>query len=238
MLLKLFRFLMPRDEVFVPFFAAHAARGAEAAVVFRQVLAALDAPVFHPDGQSRVAHRLDVELSDAEYASARRRYADLCDVEHAADVITRNTSQAIHRVFVTPFDRSDILLLSTALDDVIDLMKAAAQRILLYRVAVTPEMLTMAGCIVLACNQLRDGMPLLGNVARNAEQLKEMCLSVRRIERDADDALAAGLQALFSESLPTGDRLTVERVYDLIEAVVDRCEDLVDVVEGIVIEQV
>lgn len=227
MLLKLFRSLMPRDDVFVSHFSAHAAKGVDAAKAFGDLLS---------------VHRINtVGVIPLEaQRQAEVHYAALCEVEEAADAIARDTAKAIHQVFVTPFDRSDILALSTALDDVIDLMKDAAQRVRLYRVGITPEMMRMAGCIDRACAQLRDGVPLLNNVSGNAERLQEMCRSVRSIEREADDARDEGLRFLFGpgNEMSPGGKLTVERVYDLIEEVVDRCEDLVDVVEGIVIEQV
>ena len=87
-------------------------------------------------------------------------------------------------------------------------------------------------------HKLRDCMPLLGSIDRNASQLSAMSIAVRGIEGEADDLLDRGLRALFNGDTSPGHKLTVERVYDLIEAVVDRCEDIMDVVDGIVVEQV
>ena len=81
-------------------------------------------------------------------------------------------------------------------------------------------------------------MPALGAIATNVPRLNAMQRNVRAAENEADDLLDSGLRALFEENRSPGHKLTVEKVYDLIESVVDRCEDVADVIEGIVIEHV
>lgn len=203
---------MPQGERFVDRFREHSKRMVWATEAFRAMLA----------GDS------DIEA----------RCAEISRIEEDADVITRETIQALHRSFITPFDRSQILDLTTALDDTIDLSKEASRRILLYRVGFTPEMRGMADCAVRAAIEIRDGMPLLSTINRSVAQLTAMSEAVSRIENEADDLLDAGLKKLFNGDTSPGHKLTVEKVYDLIESVVDRCEDITDVIDGIVIEQV
>jgi uncharacterized protein Yka (UPF0111/DUF47 family) len=81
-------------------------------------------------------------------------------------------------------------------------------------------------------------MPLLGAIDASAERLSTMSVKARRIEGEADELLDSGLRVLFAGDTSPGRKLTVEKVYDLIEAAVDRCEDVVDVIDGIVVEQV
>jgi hypothetical protein len=211
-LLRGFRALMPRDDRFISRFSEHASLAVPAAEAFRALMSG--------DGR-------------AEWYAK-----EIARLEEAADRITRDTVLAIHRTFVTPFDRSQILDLINALDDTIDLMKDTGRRMLRYGVAFTPEMLGMGDCAVQATIALRDGMPLLGAIDRNVDQLSAMSVTVRRIEGEADELLDRGLRMLFAGDSSPGHKLTVEKVYDLIEAVVDRCEDVVDVIDGIVIEQV
>jgi uncharacterized protein len=206
-----FRRLMPRDERFVERLVEHSRLVVEGAVAFRGLL----------DGGD----------TDASYRA-------LCLHEEAADEVTRQTVQAIHRSFITPFDRGQILDLSTALDDTIDLMKEAGRRIRLYNVAFEPEMLGMADRAVRASTEIRDAMPMLSAINRNVEQLTRMQVRVREAEGEADELLDAGLRRLFASDVSPGTKLTVEKVFDLIESVVDRCEDVADVIEGIVVEQV
>jgi uncharacterized protein Yka (UPF0111/DUF47 family) len=117
-------------------------------------------------------------------------------------------------------------------------MKDTGRRIVRYGVEFTPEMQGMADCAVRAAIALRDGLPLLRAIDRNVDGLNAMSVAVRRFEGEADDLLDRGLRILFAGSASPGAKLTVEKVYDLIESVIDRCEDVVDVIDGIVVEQV
>jgi hypothetical protein len=211
-LLRAFRALMPRDDRFIERFTEHSRLIVPAAEAFRALMS--------DDGQ------------------AEQHAAEISRLEDAADRITRETILAIHRTFVTPFDRSQILDLITALDDTIDLMKDTGRRMLRYGVGFTPEMQGMADCAVRATTEIRDAMPLLGAIDRNVARLSTMSMTVRRYETEADELLDRGLRVLFAGNASAGTKLTVEKVYDLVEAVVDRCEDVFDVIDGIVVEQV
>src|SRR5689334_1448346 len=138
LLVRAFRSLMPRDHQFIDQFTEHSRLLVPAAESFRALMSG--------DG---LVHQHMTEIGR---------------LEEAADRITRETILAIHRSFVTPFDRSQILDLITALDDTIDLMKETGRRISLYEVGFTAEMKAMADCIVCAAKELRDGMPLLGDI--------------------------------------------------------------------------
>jgi predicted phosphate transport protein (TIGR00153 family) len=212
MAFRFFRSLMPRDERFVERFCAHSRLIVPAAEAFRALMA--------DDGR------------------ASENVAEINRLEDEADRITRETVLAIHRTFVTPFDRSQILDLITALDDTIDLMKDTGRRMMRYGVGFTPEMQGMADCAVRASTEIRDAMPLLGSIDRSAERLGAMSVAVSQIEGEADELMDRGLRVLFAGDTSPGYKLTVEKVYDLVEAVVDRCEDVTNVIDGIVVEQV
>lgn len=211
-LLDAFRALMPKGEDFVGHFCEHSRLIVPAAETFRALMS--------DDGRAEI------------------HAAEISRLEDAADQVTRRTVLAIHRTFVTPFDRSQILDLITALDDTIDLMKDTGRRMLRYGVDFTPEMQAMADCAVHAAKELRDGMPHLATIHRSVDRLNAMSARVRWIETEADELLDRGLRTLFASGHSPGYKLTVEKVYDLVEAVVDRCEDVVDVIDGIVVEQV
>ena len=212
MLFRAFRAIMPRDEPFIAQFVRHSELIVPAAVAFRALMSG--------DGR------------------AETHVAEISRLEDEADGVTKEITFAIHRTFVTPFDRSQILDLVTALDDTIDLMKDTGRRVLRYGVGFTPEMQGMADCAVRATTVIRDAMPYLGSIQRSAERLAAMSQAVRDIESEADDFRDEGLRILFAGQESPGHKLTVEKVYDLVEAVVDRCEDIVDVIDGIVVEQV
>lgn len=210
-MLSLLRKLMPRDERFVQRLCRHSAIVVDGAVQFRGILA----------GGNYDSH-----------------CTELFRLEDAADDVTREIVNAVHRSFITPFDRSEILELITALDDTIDIMKDAARRMGLYNVTFTPEMIAMADCAVRSTTAIRDALPALNAIGKNAAIFEEMQQKVRTAEGEADDLLQRGLKTLFNGSDPAGDKLIGERVYELIEAVVDRSEDVTDVIAGIVVEHV
>ena len=211
MVLKLFRKLMPRDARFVEQICRHSGYVVEGAVQFRGLFGGGDF-----DNHCKELFRL----------------------EDAADQVTYEVVHAVHKSFITPFDRGEILELITTLDDTIDLMKDAARRMGLYNVTYTPEMQGMADCAVLASTAIHDALPALNAIARDVAVLNEMQQKVRAAESEADDLLQRGLKMLFAGPGPVGDKFAVEKVYELIEAVVDRCEDVTDVIAGIVVEHV
>ena len=209
--LSLFRKLMPRDERFVERICRHSAIVVEGAVQFRGILGG----------------------SDYE-----KHCQELFRLEDAADDVTKEIVHAVHRSFITPFDRSEVLALVSALDDTIDIMKDAARRVGLYRVTFTPEMVAMGDCAVRSTTAIRDALPALNAIGKNAAVFQDMQQKVRAAESEADDLLQRGLKTLFNGADPAGDKLIGERVYELIEAVVDRSEDVTDVIAGIVVEHV
>lgn len=211
-LLRGYRALMPRSDGFTERFCAHTRLIVPAADAFHALLSA---------GHDAGGHVATIARLEAE-----------------ADEITRESILAIHRSFVIPFDRSQILELVTALDDVIDLLKQGSSRILRYGVPFEPGMIGMADCIRRATRELHAGMPLLGEVERNVERITAMSVAIRAVEAEADALLECGIADAFAAATSPGHKLTVERVWDLIEAIIDRCEDVADVIDGIVVEQV
>src|SRR3954453_5309718 len=137
-LMRAFRSLMPQDDRFIGRFCEHAKLIVPAAEEFRALM--------------------------SDDCRAEDHAAEISRLENEADRIPRETVLAIHRTFVTPFDRSQILDLITALDDTIDLMKDTGRRVIRYGVGFTAEMQGMADCAVRATTELRDAMPLLGSI--------------------------------------------------------------------------
>ena len=140
---------------------------------------------------------------------------------------------------MTPFDRSQILDLITALDDTIDLMKDTGRRMMRYGVGLYPGDAGHGG--LRGARRDRDSRCACRCWARSTAAPNGWARCRSRsasIEGEADDLLDRGLRVLFAGDTSPGYKLTVEKVYDLVEAVVDRCEDVSNVIDGIVVEQV
>ena len=213
MFLRLFRALMPKEEKFIDYFSEHSERIMEAATALHDLLT--------PGGDRQEA------------------FQRILAAEHAADQVTKRTLQAIHRTFITPFDRSDIHALITAMDDTVDFIEEAAQRIMIYRVTeFTPEMRQMAESAVQCVKLLSEGVPLLGSINKNVLHLQRMTVEISRIEGETDALMRACLSRLTDGEHDPKQFVILKEIYELLEEIVDHCDDVGNVVDGIVIEQV
>ncbi len=211
--MRWFRKLMPREEKFIDRFVAHSACMVAAA----EKLAAL--------------------MADA--SDQTKCLDELSGIEKDADAITRQTIIALHRAFLTPFDRSDIHSLIVALDDTVDLIEEVAQHAALYRVTdFSPRMREFGQMILSMSRLLAEVMPLLTNISANAERINRLCERISKVETDADRVLREALIDLIAERPETIVFLGRKEVYELLEAVTDRCDDVADVIEGILLDHV
>ncbi|OAN48950.1 DUF47 domain-containing protein [Magnetospirillum moscoviense] len=214
MFLRLLRKLMPKEEQFVENFTAHAAcmvSGAQALTAMMQA-----------SGPDRDA-----------------KFKEVCTIEGQADAIARDTLVSLHKAFITPFDRSDIHALSTALDDAIDLIEEVAQRAALYRLETfSPRMLELAAMIEKSAVLLTQAIPLLHDVNRNVATINGLCEQVGKIESDADRLLRTALSELIANGPSSIEFLGRKEVYELLETVTDRCDDVADLIEGILLDHV
>lgn len=213
MLLRLFRALLPREERFVEHFQAHARHIRDAAEALRAI----------------IAGKIDFETA----------FRTIRTCESAADDITKTTLEAIHRTFITPFDRSEIHDLIVALDDTIDTIEEIAQRMAIYELAdFTPQMLALAEILEECAALIQESMPLLGAITRNAATLSQMGARISALEGQADATLREGLRALIKSGADPLAIMTRKEIYELLESATDRCDDVANVVQGIVIEHV
>lgn len=214
MLMRLFRSLMPREERFVENFVAHSGYIVAAA----DALAAMMAP-------------------DQEDRPARGR--EVCEIESAADGVARRTLIALHRAFITPFDRSDILSLSNALDDAVDQVEEVVLHAALYKVTdFDDHMRRITEQIQQSARLVAEMMPLLHNISGNAELIRRTCEAVAKIEGDADEALREALSDLIEQRPDTITFFGRKEVYELLEGATDSLDDVADVIEGLVLDHV
>lgn len=212
---KLIKAIMPRSDNFFDLFEAQAQKAQEAAQTLRLIL----------DGGADTADKC----------------ARLTSQEEEADQISYEVMQSIRRSFITPFDRSDIKALSSALDDAIDQMNKTGKTVILYDVATfETNMRAMGDRIILLANIVADALPLMRNIGANSGRLHQMVGEISRIEEQSDQLNEAGLKELF-KATPKDDALKFvvgSEIYDHLEKVCDRFEDVAHVMSDIVIEHV
>lgn len=210
-MLQWFRALLPREEGFVRNFEEHAGHIVAASLALRGLM----------DGQIPF---------ETAFRTIRER-------EGAADGVTKRTFEAIHRTFITPFDRSEIHDLIVSLDDTIDLIEEIVQRLAIYAIAdFTPQMQALAATIATCAAKLQSAMPCLNAVAKNIDSLNAACREISLLEGKGDAILRDGLQALMKSGADPIALMTRKEIYELLEQTIDRCEDVADVIQGIVIE--
>ena len=214
-MMRWFHALMPKEERFFELFARHS----------QAVLAG--------------AQSLRAMLEGG--AAVERNYEIVMDREHEADDVTREVLIAVRRTFITPFDRGNIRDLITSMDNSIDQMQKTAKGIILFDVTeFTPQMKEMADAIVKCAELLKEAVPLLRAISSEAVRISDLTAQMSALEGRADELHDIGLRALFlskSKSDPMAFFVGNE-VYDHLEKVVDRFDDVANVMHGIVIEHV
>jgi uncharacterized protein Yka (UPF0111/DUF47 family) len=149
--------------------------------------------------------------------------------------------QSIRRSFITPFDRSDIKALSTAIDDAIDQMNKTGKTVMLYDVVTfQPNMRAMGDRIILLANIVAEALPLMRDIGANSSRLHQMVGEISRIEEQSDQMYDTGLKDLFKATPKDQalDFIVGAELYDRLEKVCDRFEDVAHVMGDIVIEHV
>jgi predicted phosphate transport protein (TIGR00153 family) len=157
-------------------------------------------------------------------------------LEKQADKVTHATIDMLHKTFITPIDRDDIHKLITRMDDILDLMEDAGQTVLLYDLKeVTPEAKRLAELVLAGVEQVRDAVALLHNM-KNSRQILAICEQIDRIESDADHVMRAAMSKLFRDEPDVRNLIKLKAIYELLETVTDRCEDVANIIEGIIVE--
>jgi hypothetical protein len=212
----LFAKLMPRDGNFFEMFNQHADRIVEAARAFSQL----------------VAHYSDHNLRD-------QYNRDVDAAEQAADRITHEVNKALHKTFITPIDREQIHSLINTMDDVADLLQDAAETMALYDVRhMTEEIVRLTELSVKCCERVKDAVYMLDNIgdAKTAEAALKTCEEIDRLESDADHVMRTAMSKLFREEPDVREVIKLKAIYELLETVTDKCEDVANQIEGIVLE--
>jgi predicted phosphate transport protein (TIGR00153 family) len=214
-MMRWFHALMPKEERFFELFSGHSQAVLGGAQALRRML----------DGGDAIAPNFKLVM----------------DREHEADDFTRDVLIAVRRTFITPFDRGNIRDLITAMDNSIDQMQKTAKAIMLFDVReFTPQMKDMADAIVKCAELVQEAVPLLASISREATHISSLTEQISALEGRADEMHDSGLKALYQAHVQANALgfFVGNEVYDHLEKVVDRFDDVANVMHGIVIEHV
>jgi uncharacterized protein Yka (UPF0111/DUF47 family) len=204
------RWLLPRDENFFGCFERHAALTIEGAKEMRRIA-----------------------QGDPNFRAVAAR---IKNIEHEADAITHSCVERLHKTFITPFDRDDIHRLITRMDDIMDYIDSAAIAVVLYELTeMTPAARKLAEVLVRATESVATAVAGLRHV-KQSEAILAACIEINRLENEADEILRDTLGDLFRGATDPLLVLKWKEVYEALEDATDRCEDVANVIEGVVLE--
>jgi uncharacterized protein len=158
---------------------------------------------------------------------------EIKEVEHKCDFITHEIIQRLHRTFVTPLDREDIHTLARTLDDVMDAIDASAAVVRLYQIdRVRPDARDLARLVAISAEQVVIAMKAL----ERRHGVAEPAVEINRLENEADRAHQNAVRRLFEQEQNPIAIIKWKEILDFLEAATDRCEDVANVLEGVVVK--
>jgi predicted phosphate transport protein (TIGR00153 family) len=205
--------LMPREGRFFHLFDNHAKLIVDGALALADVLR------HYENGKDRDAGIKHIE-----------------DAEHAADRITHETVQLLHTTFVTPFDRDDIHRLISRMDDVLDLIQDTAESLVLYDIQkVTPEATQLAELVLRCAERVQSAVGLMASMA-DAPAILKICQEIDKLESEADKVMRGAISELFRHESDVRQLIKLKAVYESLESATDKCQDVANVIESVVLE--
>ncbi|MEW6049519.1 MAG: DUF47 family protein [Candidatus Zixiibacteriota bacterium] len=159
------------------------------------------------------------------------------ELEHEADDVTHKCIDALHRTFITPIDRSDIHRLMKRLDDIVDSVDSAASRLMLYEMTeLRPEMRQFTEVLVKASTAINGAVHNLRDLKKGGTSIEKYCRAIYDAENEGDQILRSALGRLFKEEPEMMHVIKWKEVFERLEKATDRCEEVANIVQGIVIE--
>ncbi|MBN2573794.1 MAG: DUF47 domain-containing protein [Deltaproteobacteria bacterium] len=202
--------LLPREESFFDSFEEHARKTVEGCRAF-------------------------VEMAQGK-VSPRDACPRIKAIESECDHITHHVVERLHKVFITPIDRNDIFRLISKMDDVIDFVEAAAMRVQLYGVNNdNKELWDLARVLMAGCQRVSEAVSGMRNL-KHPELILEKCVEINRLENEADVQLRGAINRLLAEEKNPIEIIKWKEIFELLETATDRCEDVANIIEGVVLE--
>jgi predicted phosphate transport protein (TIGR00153 family) len=191
---------------------------------------------FNQHAQYIVDGTRELAVLMAKFDDLERRAYSIETIEKKADKVTHQTVELLHKTFITPIDREDIHKLITTMDDILDLTEDVAHSIFLYDIkSVTPEAQKLAEICVACGEKVQATVALLPKMENSAEMLA-LCNEIDKLESDADHVMRAAMAKLFREEPDVRNVIKLKEIYELLESVTDKCEDVANIIEGIIVE--
>ena len=154
-------------------------------------------------------------------------------LEHACDELTHSISTRLNKSFITPFDREDIYMMSTALDDIVDLIDDAARAIIILNVT---EINEYARDFANVLDRMAEQLKEIVSTLKRPRNITQRLVEIHRLENEGDDIYHAAIAELFHDPPDTLTVLKWKEIYEKLEAAVDRCENVANIIESVIIK--
>ncbi|MBS0449559.1 MAG: DUF47 domain-containing protein [Proteobacteria bacterium] len=198
--------------------------------------------LFNQHGERIVSGARSFMLLIQNYADVaqREKYAEeVGTYERQADRITAEVNRQLHKTFITPIDREQIHALINGMDDILDLLQDATETMSLYDVReMNDDILRLGELSTKCCERVRAAVALLPRIsqAESAEAAIKTCEEIDQLESDADRVMRSAMSRLFREETDVRELIKLKEIYELLESISDRCEDVANMIEGVVLE--
>ena len=181
------------------------------------------------------ARALSELLNHYDFDAVPAALARITEIEHRGDEMTHNILIKLNQTFITPFDREDIHLLASSLDDVLDFIFAAADRLLNYKITQpSPSAKVLAGIILKQAEELGKAVALLGKDSH----VLQHCVEVNRLENEADKVSREAIGRLFDGDYDPITLIKLKELLEVLEEASDKAEDVADVIETVILKSV
>lgn len=202
--------LFPKEEKFFELFNKSSEKIVEGTVLFNQLL--------------------------NNYTDIEEKIKVIKNIEHECDKITHECVEKLNKSFITPFDREDIHLLISKMDDILDLIDAAAHRLSLYKIKeIPPEFSNLGEILQKSSEELVKALKNLKNL-KDTKRILDCCIEINRLENEGDLINRKAIAKLFDNSPDPLMVIKWKEIIEDIEMAIDKCEDVANIIEGIVLK--
>jgi predicted phosphate transport protein (TIGR00153 family) len=188
------------------------------------------------DQSKNVLEGVDLLIDMLEkYENLEEKRKKIKQTEEAGDTMVHDIFKELNKTFITPIDREDISKLTCSLDDILDNLEAVAERLVLYKVEKPPKyMIEFAQTLHKASKNIHEAISLLRNL-KDADTIRDFCMEVNTLENEGDILLRKAMVDLFNGK-DAVEIIKMKELYDDMEAAIDRCEDVADVIGDILVK--
>ncbi|MGN0940614.1 MAG: DUF47 domain-containing protein [Selenomonadaceae bacterium] len=172
-----------------------------------------------------------------EPSTAEKRVKEIIDLEHAADNVNNSIIDKLNQTFITPIDREDIFAVANGLDDGVDLLQGTVQRIVMYRTAEPKDgAIAMTKLLLQATEQIIKAFSLLKDIKKNREELLATTHRIGKLESEGDKVYRNEVASLFDNEKNPIELIKWKDIIENLEETMDHCEDLSNMIRGVVMK--